>query len=516
MIDATAAPAVVDNLIGHLRQMTEQLWEETLPWRPDAIVLPGQECLADYRDLVLRLDEQMPTDKSRAPGPWAAFRRVASRYPGWRMDDLIAGWVNGFSTVPVSPRQLWIRHAAQKGFTRGSEVIQLLDELGRCRLPAANLVLRLDAQWPYLFTLASHEFRNRYQRGAFLPLSIQPDSRANKTEHFTRWALINDLLAQQADWNSRFGRFDWFPAWVAAWQNDAMTAKIRGHLPQSPETNPAELREARRLVTGRRRIERHRGSGGFQKGDILRLEEFANRLRRASDPVADFIVSKMSAEGLRELRLSAATSPSSRQLESTLLQELTQICHGPCIHDGSRFGQVTLRPEAKKRLGSREIQTPEYQTIKPGMLADGSAVAADLKSTKNHALEFLWEGLQARTREALDDWDGKSELPLRTKRAMVSDLNSIILGPSIWDAVRFEEVTIPFHVRGWLAGDLSRTQVAQLNLLLIEQVLPLHTAKGSRQVPLPNAAAFRKSLFRLNRVLIEDAFAGLIRATVGW
>lgn len=516
MTDATAAPAPVDNLIQNLRRMTEQLLVESLPWRPGTIGLPSRACLIEFRARVLRLDEQLSTHKDRSSRPWAAFDRVKSKFPEWQLDALITGWVDSFSAIPISPRQSWSERLTAERTGQNPDVRLLLDELGNCRLPTVDLIRRLHAHWPNLFRLAGEEFRSRYHRANFSPLSIMSDPQAVKSELFARWALINELLAQQADWNSRFERFDWFPAWVAAWQNDALTAKIRGHLPQNPQTNPAELKEIRARVAGRRRVERHRGSGNFQKGDILRPEDLANMLRLAVDPVATFVVSRMSAQSRQDLASLGSESPCPRQLESTLLQELTRLCYGPCIYEPQRFGHVPLRPETKRRLSSREIQSPDYQTIKPGTIEDASAVAAALKSPTTNARDFLWERLTARTREALDDWDGKSDLPMRTKRAMLSDLNSIILGPSIWDEARFAEVVIPFHVRCWLDCDLSGPQVAQLNLLLLEQILPLHRSNGYLQTPLPNAVTFRNSLFRLNRVLIEDAFAGYIRATAGW
>lgn len=515
MTEATAASAPVEGLIRDLRRMTEQLWSESPPQGCGENHLPSQGCLAELRDRVLRLADMLPTDKKRSPVPWAALERIEGKFPDLRLGMLITGWVQVFRDLPVSPRQLWNRRLAENKPARNSDLQPLLDGLGNLRLPPADLVARLHAHWADLYPLTSKEFRTRFERCNFAAASLKPDTHAPRTELFARWALVTDLLAQQADWQSRFGRFDWFPSWVAAWQNDVLSATIQEHLPSVSKPDPHKLEVQRRQVQGRRRIQRHRGNGNFEAGDILDLETLADKLRLASDPVAAFIVSRMSVQSRGELSSLDSASTGARQLESTLLQELTRISCGPCIYDPERFRHVSLRPETRRRLGSKEIRGATCQTIKPGTLENAPAVAKALKSPTNKAVEFLFEKLSLGTREALDDWDGQDRLPRKTEKAICGDLNAIILGPSIWDPPLFADVVIPWPFMGWLDFDVAGPQIAQRNRLLLEQILPLHRAKGHLQVPLPPVVAFRESLFMLNRILIEDAFPGEIRSTGG-
>jgi hypothetical protein len=520
MPEATAAPAPMEDLIEDLRRMTEQLWTESPSQIPGEIHLPSLASLTELRRRVLHLSDKLPPGKNRSPVPWAALERVESKIPELRLGMLITGWVQDFSTLPVSPVQLWNRRVAQKQLERNADMQQLLDGLSNLRLPPADLLARLHSHWGDLYPLASKEFRIRFERCNFAAASLKPDNQAPRTEVFSRWSLVTDLLAQQADWHSRFGRFDRFPSWVAAWQNDDLTAKIQEHLltyPKLtyPKPDPHKQIVQQGLVQGRRRIHRHRGSGNFEAGDILDLETLADKLRLASDPVAAFIVSRMSVLSRGELSSLGSTSTGARQLESTLLQELTRISCGPCIYNPERFMHVSLRPETRRRLGSKEVRCATCQTIKPGTLENAPAVAKALKSPTNKAVEFLFEKLSLGTREALDDWDGQDRLPRKTEKAICGDLNAIILGPSIWDPPVFADVVIPWPFMGWLDFDVAGPQIAQRNRLLLEQILPLHRAKGHLQVPLPPVVAFRKSLFRLNRILIEDAFPGEIRSTGG-
>ncbi len=98
----------------------------------------------------------------------------------------------------------------------------------------------------------------------------------------------------------------------------------------------------------------------FARGDVNRVASILNvpalveKLKTPSDPVSDFVASRLPAETKRALANYQDSAASQAAIESALLPELNKIVSGPSIYDSNRFAAVKL--DKSKELLSEQAK----------------------------------------------------------------------------------------------------------------------------------------------------------------
>jgi hypothetical protein len=269
MTDATAAPAPVEDLIKDLHRVTEQLWVESLSpparhqWKRDP-QLVNTDFLDRLLHLVRAIAKQTKRKKVNGIFTWGAFDHVQRQLPRTPLLRSIDSLVAAYASIPEEPIRRLKRECT-------------VNETGRLPAPAeVSLVLqhiqRNDIgfdpskvnQWALLkhfLPFASDGFQRAEKLAAFAP--PEPRSPSGITAH-RMWALFVDLVAQQADWEHRFGRHRRLADWLADLHNDDFTARISHHLrnPHAKREDISKTRKAVQAVNRTRAWRTRKSSGG--------------------------------------------------------------------------------------------------------------------------------------------------------------------------------------------------------------------------------------------------------------
>src|SRR5689334_17022775 len=86
-------------------------------------------------------------------------------------------------------------------------------------------------------------------------------------------------------------------------------------------------------------------SADFIADDVKDAPELVLLLQNKKDVVSQFLVTQLSPDTLRQLNEYKPGEPLSKQLLTSLLQDLNRIIHGPSIFKEERFADVDLSDE---------------------------------------------------------------------------------------------------------------------------------------------------------------------------
>ncbi len=101
-----------------------------------------------------------------------------------------------------------------------------------------------------------------------------------------------------------------------------------------------------------------------------------------------------------------------------------------------------------------------------------------LKGRANGAISHLWNTLSDSTRQLAKNYAGSEEQSEALRTALVTDLNHLIDGPSIYEPQRFSEVKLSMESRNLLHRELEGNWVKWLNRSLLGDAFPRILAKG--------------------------------------
>ncbi|MBX3746098.1 MAG: hypothetical protein KF833_12400 [Verrucomicrobiae bacterium] len=121
----------------------------------------------------------------------------------------------------------------------------------------------------------------------------------------------------------------------------------------------------------------------------------------------------------------------------------------------TRFSAWDLPP----RLAPRDFQ-------------DAFPVARSLKSDSDPLAVHLRDRVTGTTRAMLHHWDATTAPSGELRSCLLTDLNGIIEGPSIWDDLRFSDIPLRDETLELLDADPIPASRARLNRLLLEDAYP--------------------------------------------
>jgi H+/Cl- antiporter ClcA/predicted transcriptional regulator len=119
-------------------------------------------------------------------------------------------------------------------------------------------------------------------------------------------------------------------------------------------------------------------------------------------------------------------------------------------------------------------------TLSPRDVLDLPSFAGKLRhpDEADSVSHFVASELSVPTRDLIAQYTGG--VNPRLQRALVNDLNRLILGDSIWETNRFAQVTIPASITNLLKADLQGAELARFNRSLLLAAYPKDLAVHNR------------------------------------
>jgi hypothetical protein len=150
---------------------------------------------------------------------------------------------------------------------------------------------------------------------------------------------------------------------------------------------------------------------------------------------------------------------------------------------------VTVRDKARSnRLTALLlVDNPTASQFAADDVVDISSLASKLLGNTKRPID-LWLASRPSTRDALAHYQGSSSGPELLATALIKDLNTAILGPSIYDAQRFSGVALRWETEQLLTKDPQADNLLRFNRLLIEDAYPTDVLRN--QCPFEPLASF--------------------------
>jgi hypothetical protein len=117
-------------------------------------------------------------------------------------------------------------------------------------------------------------------------------------------------------------------------------------------------------------------------------------------------------------------------------------------------------------------------SLASGGISDAAALAAKLTNGLDAVSVYLRGRLQDSVKADLASYSPSSENAKTVVNALVKDLNTVLSGPSIYDAARFRGVVLRTGTARLAAENPEGQRLARLNKLLIEDAYPAELAKS--------------------------------------
>lgn len=224
--------------------MADQLWVESLSpkaqqqWKRDPLLV-NTEFLDRLLHLVRAIARQTGRKKVTGIFAWGAFEHVQRQLQRTPLLRSIESLVAAYAGIPEEPVRRLQRECTVKApgsLPTPAEVALVIQHIQRSDIGFDPSRFNQEALLKHFLPFSS----DGYQRAERLADFAPPDPRSpiRITAH-RLWALFVDLVAQQADWEHRFGRHRRLADWITDLHNDEFTARISHHL-----RNPRITREA--------------------------------------------------------------------------------------------------------------------------------------------------------------------------------------------------------------------------------------------------------------------------------
>ncbi len=143
------------------------------------------------------------------------------------------------------------------------------------------------------------------------------------------------------------------------------------------------------------------------------------------------------------------------------------------VDAGSVLGRLVLVTDGVYQVGTAQASAFSVMDF-----FDPLFLAHKLKQPSRAVDTWLAAQLSSETKAALETYEGQGSDLMPLKMALVRDLNGILSGSSVYDAERFEEVTLRSETEELLWQDPQGDDLVRLNRLLIEDAYPLELSRN--------------------------------------
>jgi predicted phage baseplate assembly protein len=166
--------------------------------------------------------------------------------------------------------------------------------------------------------------------------------------------------------------------------------------------------------------------------------------------------------------------------------------------DVDAFGGI---PEMKAGTdGSRRLLTLDEMSIAAMEIAvpastvwffaaedflDLKSLVESLTNQGSNVSKFLWNQFSSDDQNLLKESQAKTSMPATVVAALITEFNRVLLGPSIYDASRFDQAQISLEIQNMIQQNPQGSALVHLNRLLLEAAYP-NNIKPSKTKPTPS------------------------------
>jgi hypothetical protein len=166
--------------------------------------------------------------------------------------------------------------------------------------------------------------------------------------------------------------------------------------------------------------------------------------------------------------------------------------------DVDAFGGI---PEMKAGTdGSRRLLTLDEMSIAAMEIAvpastvwffaaedfvDLKFLVESLTNQDSNVSKFLWNQFSSDDQNLLKESQAKTSMPATVVAALITEFNRVLLGPSIYDASRFDQAQISLEIQNMIHQNPQGSALVHLNRLLLEAAYPKNI-KASKTKPTPS------------------------------
>ncbi|WP_375494013.1 hypothetical protein [uncultured Nostoc sp.] len=207
--------------------------------------------------------------------------------------------------------------------------------------------------------------------------------------------------------------------------------------------------------------------------------------------------------------------------------EVGQMTFDRCIMGPIRTRGKTANVETLVLSDSivQAIGTSELGLLQITNLKDPTGLASKLRDAHDSVSEYLKGQLAASTQQLLNGYDSNHSPSPELQQALITGLNTLISGSSLYDSQRFRQVRLTATTQELIAQNPSGADLIRLNRLLLSGVYPLDLADeaialGNGEVVLSRCTLLGPAyLHRLDAsecilndvVLVENVQLGCVR-----
>jgi signal transduction histidine kinase len=134
-------------------------------------------------------------------------------------------------------------------------------------------------------------------------------------------------------------------------------------------------------------------------------------------------------------------------------------------------------PALPARLGSRTFAMDDVRDL--------NSLAARLRAQRDPVSKYVWTRLPETTRQEVQAYNGSGTASNALQASLVTDLNKLIRGESIYEQARFAGVGLSQETKALLSEDVEGERLARLNRLLLEDSYPSEIVRNHRSVSAP-------------------------------
>ncbi len=283
---------------------------------------------------------------------------------------------------------------------------------------------------------------------------------------------------------------DWWAVWFAFL---IILGAITGVVDRVPkigkwEGNPVTVFKVKRDAATRLRV-----------SDLKDPAGLVRTLQEAPDPLSRFIRGKFTADELAQIDTQPIGKRPSKATLSLIVDRLNELIRGGPIYREPLFRGVKLNPKTRELLiGSSALH--ETHLIDPGGLA------IKLRDGTDPLTARLRAGFSPETLDLLARYNGAGAVPEALKRAMVDELNRVLLRKGFFEP--FPEITalVAAEEREAAKCDVPALTSIHLNRLMLDKAFPGLIRPCKLPVSVPQGTL----CIKLNRLLLEDAYPDTI------
>ena len=174
---------------------------------------------------------------------------------------------------------------------------------------------------------------------------------------------------------------------------------------------------------------------------------------------------------------------------------------------------TSTRPvEIVAQTSKGPVRDPRPLLLTVGDLRDSKGLSDDLRRHPTPLSEYLWTRLSPNTRELVEQAQSGATASSEVSRALTSDLNRLLEGPSLYDPQRFSGVRLRRQTLRLIERASTGAELVRLNRALLEDAYPTLIAR------VPPALIFEADeQENIAVVAVIGAVAGgIVGAAMGW